>query len=59
VVQFKKLEFQNLPPEQKLQMLQNTISDVADLYKSKQLNDPVVARGGTHHGFKEYLELLL
>lgn len=40
-------------------MLQNNVSDVASLSNVKQLCDQVVARGGSHLGFKEYLYLLL
>jgi hypothetical protein len=40
-------------------MLQNTVSAVADLPNVKQLSDQVVAIGGTHLNFEEYVELLL
>jgi hypothetical protein len=59
VMHCKKLELDNLPSNQKLRILQNTVCEVADLSNVIQLSAQVVARGGTHLGFKEYLELLL
>jgi hypothetical protein len=35
VVHCKTMELENVPPKQKLLMLQNTASDVADLLKGK------------------------
>jgi hypothetical protein len=40
-------------------MLQNTVSEVANLSIVSQLSDQVVARGRSYLGFKDYLELLL
>jgi hypothetical protein len=59
VMDYKKLELEHVPPKQKLRILNNTVSGVADLSNVKQLSDQVVTRGLTHLGFKEYLELLL
>ena len=59
VSHYEKLENEQVPPKQKLRMLQNTVGDVPDLANVKQLNDQVVARGGNNLGFEEYLELLL
>jgi hypothetical protein len=56
---YKKLELKNVPPKKKLGMLHNTVSDVDHLSNVKSLSDQIVARGGTHLGFKEYLEFLL
>jgi hypothetical protein len=49
---------ETVPPKQKLKLLQNTVSDVADLSNGKKLSDQVIPRGGTHLGYKEYLVLL-
>jgi hypothetical protein len=59
VMHYEKLELENVPPNQKLLMLQNTVGDIADLANVKQLSDQVVASGGANLGFKEYLEFLL
>ena len=59
VAQYEKLELEDVPPKQKLRMLQNTVGDVADLANVKQLSDQVVARGGSSLDFEGYIELLL
>lgn len=59
VMQYEKLEVENVPPKQKLRMLQNTIGDVAELANVKQQSDQVVARGEPPLPYEGYLELLL
>ena len=59
VMHYEKLELEDVPPKQKLRMLQNTVGDVADLANVKQLSDQVVARGGAVLGYEAYMELLL
>jgi hypothetical protein len=43
VMQYEKLELE-YPPEQKLRMLHNTVSDIADLANVKLLSDQMVIR---------------
>ena len=59
VMQYEKLEVENVPPKQKLRMLQNTIGDVSELANVKQQSDQVVARGEPPLPYEGYLELLL
>jgi hypothetical protein len=59
VKHYEKLELEDIPPKQKLRMLQNTVCDVADLANVKQLSDQIVARGEPPLNFEGYLELLL
>jgi hypothetical protein len=51
-MQYEKLELENVPPKQKLQMLQNIVGAIADLANVKQLSDQMVARGGANLGFE-------
>jgi hypothetical protein len=55
----EKLELEDIPPKQKLRMLQNTVHDVADLANVEQLSDQIVARGEPPLNFEGYLEVLL
>jgi hypothetical protein len=59
VTQYEKLELEDIPPKQKLRMLQNTVTDIADLANVKQLSDQMVARGDPPLTFEGYIELLL
>ena len=59
VVHYEKLELEEVPPKQKLRMLQNTVSDIPDLANVKQLSDQIVARGDSPLDYAGYLELLL
>jgi len=59
VMHYEKLELEDIPPKQKLRMLQNTVNDVGDLANVKQLSDQMVARGEPPLNFEGYMELLL
>jgi hypothetical protein len=50
---YKELDLENVPPKQKLRMLQHSVNDVADLSKIRPLSDQVVARGRTCLGFND------
>jgi hypothetical protein len=59
VTQCEKLELEDIPPKQKLRMLQNTLTAISDLADVKQLIDQMVARGDPPLTFEGYIELLL
>jgi hypothetical protein len=59
IIQYEKLELEDFPPKQKLQMLQNAVSDVNELACVKQIGDQDVARGKPPLDFESYLQLLL
>jgi hypothetical protein len=59
VMKYEKLELEAIPPKQKLRMLKNTVSEVPELQNVKQIEDQIIARGGTGLGWDEYVELLL
>ncbi len=59
IAHYEKLELEDVPPKQKLRMLQNTVGDVPDLANVNELSDQVVVRGGSPLDFEGYLELLL
>jgi hypothetical protein len=50
---------EDLPPKQKLRMIQNAIGDVAELAHVKQLADLGVANGNMPLTYDSYLALLL
>jgi hypothetical protein len=58
-MKYEKLELEDFPPNQKLRMLQNAVSDATELAYVKQIGDQDIARGNTPLAYDGYMELLL
>ena len=59
VAKYERLEVEDIPPKQKLRMLQNAVGDVTELAYVKRIGDQDLARGLPALGYEGYMELLL